>query len=115
MSTPFCRVRVAKVCLKLWNRTLGGPARFSTRWSMCNTLSGEMGPPLGDGNTHGLLPAFSFALTGRLPYPLPMAGYGRRFSFLVVPAPPHQPRFKSHGTKGTENHNLVVAEVRTYS
>lgn len=55
-STPFCRARVAKVCRKSWNRTLGNPARFSTRWSICSTLSGEMGPPLGDGNTQGLLP-----------------------------------------------------------
>ena len=34
----------------------------TTRWSMCSTLSGEMGPPLGDGNTHGLPPAFFLLL-----------------------------------------------------
>ena len=38
----------------------GSPARFSTRWSMCNTLSGDMGPPVGDWNTHSLLPALFF-------------------------------------------------------
>ena len=37
---------------------LGSPARFSTLWSMCRTLSGDMGPPVGDGNTHSLLPVF---------------------------------------------------------
>lgn len=41
-----------------WNRIRGSPARFSTRWSMCSTLSGDMGPPVGDGNTHSLLPVF---------------------------------------------------------
>ena len=25
---------------------------------ICNTLSGDMGPPVGDGNTHSLLPVF---------------------------------------------------------
>ena len=25
---------------------------------MCSTLSGDMGPPVGDGNTHSLLPVF---------------------------------------------------------
>ena len=33
---------------------------FRTRCSMCNTLSGDMGPPVGDGNTHSLLPVFAF-------------------------------------------------------
>lgn len=43
MSTPFCSARVAKVCRRSWNRTFGNPARFSTRWSICRTLSGEDG------------------------------------------------------------------------
>ena len=43
-----------------WNRTLGSPARFKTRWSICRTLSGEMGPPVGEGNTQELLPTFFF-------------------------------------------------------
>ena len=28
------------------------------RCSICSTLSGDMGPPVGDGNTHSLLPVF---------------------------------------------------------
>jgi len=59
-STPFWRARVAKVWRRSWNRTLGRPARFSTRWSICRTLSGDMGPPVGDGKTQGLFPAFFF-------------------------------------------------------
>ena len=43
---------------QVMKRTVGNPARFRTRCSMCNTLSGEMGPPVGDGNTHSLLPVF---------------------------------------------------------
>lgn len=35
-----------------WNLTLGNPARFSTLWSIFKTLSGEIGPPVGDGNTY---------------------------------------------------------------
>ena len=27
---------------------------------MCRTLSGDMGPPVGDGNTHSLFPSFAF-------------------------------------------------------
>jgi len=45
-------------CRRSWKRTFGNPARFRTRCSMCNTLSGDMGPPVGDGNTHSLLPVF---------------------------------------------------------
>ena len=51
---------IANVCRRSWNRTLGNPARFSTGWSICRTLSGEMGPPVGPGNTQRLLPAFFF-------------------------------------------------------
>ena len=40
----------------------GSPARFSTRWSMCRTLSGDIGPPVGDGNTHSLLPTLHFRI-----------------------------------------------------
>ncbi len=40
---------------KSWKRTIGDPARFSTRWSIWKTLSREMGSPVGDGNTYWLL------------------------------------------------------------
>ena len=33
---------------------------FQHRWSMWRTLSGEMGPPVGEGNTQWLLPTFFF-------------------------------------------------------
>ena len=35
-----------------WNLTFGMPALSSTRFSILFTLSGEMGPPLGEGNTY---------------------------------------------------------------
>ena len=54
------------MCLKSWNLTLGRPARFSTRWSMRSTLSGEIGPPVGLGNTQGLSPVF-FLCASRTP------------------------------------------------
>ena len=55
VSTPFWKASVAKVCRRSWNLTRGSPARFSTWWSK---LSGEMGPPVGEGNTQGLLTVF---------------------------------------------------------
>ena len=65
MNWDFCFSKIIffVVCLtygwrRSWNRIRGSPARFSTRWSICNTLSGDIGPPLGDGNTHSLLPVF---------------------------------------------------------
>ena len=59
MSTPFCKAMVAKVWRRSWNLTFGMPALASTRFSMLFTLSGEMGPPLGEGNTYSSL-VFSF-------------------------------------------------------
>ena len=53
-----CSASVAKVWRRSWKRTFGNPAHFRTRCSMCNTLSGDMGPPVGDVNTHSLLPVF---------------------------------------------------------
>ena len=29
---------------------------------ICNTLSGDMGPPVGDGNTHSLFPTLHFCI-----------------------------------------------------
>jgi hypothetical protein len=49
MSTPFCNAMVAKVWRRSWKRTFGMPALASTRFSILLTLSGEMGPPLGEG------------------------------------------------------------------
>ena len=43
-----------------WKRIRGNPARFSTLCSICRTLSGDIGPPVGDGNTHSLLPTLFF-------------------------------------------------------
>lgn len=52
ISTPFCRAMVANVWRKSWNLTFGIPARASTCLSILFTLSGEMGPPLGEGKTY---------------------------------------------------------------
>ena len=49
MSTPFCKAIVAKVWRRSWHLTFGMPALASTRFSILFTLSGEMGPPLGEG------------------------------------------------------------------
>ena len=40
----------------------GSAARFSTRLSICRTLSGDMGLPVGDGNTHSLFPILHFCI-----------------------------------------------------
>lgn len=39
------------------------PARFNTRWSMWRTVSGEIGPPVGEGNTYSLRVCFSVPLS----------------------------------------------------
>ena len=63
-STPFCRARVANVCLRSWNLILGNPARFSTRFQhpvehVQHAVRGDR-PARGAGNTQGLPPTFSF-------------------------------------------------------
>ena len=46
------------VCRRTWNLPRGNSIRYITRWSICRTLSREIGAPVGDGNTQGLLPTF---------------------------------------------------------
>ena len=60
LPVSYTHLDVYKRQRKSWNLTRGSPARFSTRWSMCSTLSGEIGLPVGLGNTHGLSPVFCF-------------------------------------------------------
>ena len=53
---PVLQGQGGKGVPRSWNLILGSPARFSTRWSICSTLSGEIGPPVGLGNTQVLSP-----------------------------------------------------------
>ena len=54
-STLFWRVRTEKVWRRLWKGIFSRHARFSTLWSLCRTLSGEIGPPVGNGKMYSVI------------------------------------------------------------
>ena len=60
MSTPILKGQRCEGVPQIMEPDPRQSRLFSTRWSMWRTLSGEMGPPVGEGNTQGLLPVFFF-------------------------------------------------------
>ncbi len=61
-STPFWSAMVAKGVAEVVEIGCEAVLPASELFAAYATLSGDMGPPVGDGNTHSLLPTLHFCI-----------------------------------------------------